>query len=181
MSPSLKGLLMDKGRGTLENALKVKMDMIETIEQAMRELTRQFNAPGNHYVSLYMNKRKREEIDMVSLVWRTTHKLSGESENNITRHSKFQVVNYKAVLNPDIKKIITSDKEEYNRVLAFEHTRLKLNYHHAAARDSTLKLLEYINMTSMLNDVVQSTDLRKQSRSVDSDIVGSIPSEIFIP
>lgn len=130
VSPSLKGLLMDKGYGHLEDAIRDAELNIETVEAMMLNLRDEYNAVNAPYVKLYVRREKRILSGARSrtfLMWTARNDLKKASDSKIIISALVDPLETHKAMGDDVMRILKSDKENYQKIVAYDFIRHKMN------------------------------------------------------
>lgn len=174
VSLSLKGLLMDKGHGHLEDAIREAELNIETVEAMMINLRDEYNAENAPYIKLYVRREKRILSGARSrtfLMWTARSDLKKASNSKIIISALVDPLETHKAMGDDVMRILKSDKEIYQRIVAYDFIRHKLNAVYSLQYDKYKTLRELGDTVSRFHKEDVDASMKKMARGINQKYI----------
>jgi hypothetical protein len=178
VSPSLKGLLMDKGHGHVEDAIREAELNIETIETIMVNLRDEFNAENAPFVKLYVRREKRIVSGARSrtfLMWTARNDLKKASDSKIVISALVDPLETHKTMGDDVMRILKSDRENYQKIVAYDFIRHKMNAVYSLQYEKYKTLRELGETVSRFRKDDVDASMKRVAREINKKYI-EIPS-----
>ena len=174
VSLSLKGLLMDKGHGRLKDAIREVELNVETVEAMMFSLRDEYNAKNAPYIKLYVRREKRIVSGARSrtfLMWTARNDLKKASDSKIMISALVDPLETHKVMGDDVMRILKSDKENYQKVVAYDFIRHKLNAIYSLQYDKYKTLRELGETVNRYHKDDVDASMKKVAREINQKYI----------
>lgn len=174
MSPSLKGLLMDKGHGRFKEAIRETEMDIEAVETMMEKLVHEYNTElwedEPPYIKLYVRNEKRSKTGArprTFLLWLARSGLCKATNGKIKISTLVDPIETHKVMGESVVRVLKSNEAAYQKMIAYDFIRHKINAVYALHYDKYRRLRELkATVSHYQQDAVDAT-MKKMAREVN--------------
>lgn len=170
VSRSLKGLLMDKGRGHLEEAVKDAELNVDTAEAMIEKLANDYNTLNAPYIKLYVRREKRIKSggkNRIFLMWTARGDLVKATDQKISNSALVDPLEIHKEMGPDIMRLLKANPTHYQRIAAYDFIRHKMNAIYALHYDQYKTVCQLRDTVSAFHSANMDADTKRQAREIN--------------
>ncbi len=174
VSRSLKGLLMDKGRGHLEEAVRDAALNVETAEAMMVKLSEDYNELNAPYIKLYVRREKRIKSgakNRIFLMWTARGDLAKAMNQKIRISALVDPLEIHKDMGSEVMKLLKANPAHYQRVTAYDFIRHKMNAIYALHYDQYKTICQLRDTVNLFHSASIDADTKRQAREINQEYI----------